>query len=80
MVLINGKYRYNLNGKEITFQWFEGQQWTKEELDAVISDILNNRESSSSYQQSSVETSHIIAPILVLTVIFTLLIIKRFRK
>jgi len=41
-VIINGKYQYNINGKEVTFQWFEGQQWTKEDLDAVISDLLNN--------------------------------------
>ena len=42
-VLINGKYQYNINGKEVTFQWFEGQQWTKEDLDAVISNLLNNK-------------------------------------
>lgn len=41
-ILINGKYQFNINGKEITFQWFEGQQWTKNDLDAVISNILNN--------------------------------------
>lgn len=41
-VVINGKYQYNINGKDVTFQWFEGQQWTKEDLDAVISNLLNN--------------------------------------
>ena len=39
-ILINGKYQFSRNGKDITFQWFEGQQWTKEDLDAVISDAL----------------------------------------
>jgi hypothetical protein len=40
-VILNGKYMYNINGKEITFQWFEGQQWTKEDLDTAISNILD---------------------------------------
>ena len=42
-VVINGKYQYNINGKDVTFQWFEGQQWTKEDLDAVISSLLDNK-------------------------------------
>jgi hypothetical protein len=37
-VMINGKYTYNVNGRDVTFQWFEGKQWTKADLDAVISD------------------------------------------
>jgi hypothetical protein len=41
-VLINGSYKYELDGKEVSFQWFEGQNWTKEELDAVINDTINN--------------------------------------
>jgi len=41
-VLINGDYKYKLDGKEVTFQWFEGQYWSKGDLDAVISDVLNN--------------------------------------
>jgi hypothetical protein len=40
-VILNGKYMYNINGKGITFQWFEGQQWTKEDLDTAISNILD---------------------------------------
>jgi hypothetical protein len=39
-ILINGNYKYKLDGNEVTFQWFEGQNWTKEDLDSVISDIL----------------------------------------
>jgi hypothetical protein len=42
-VIINGRYRYKVNGRDVTFQWFEGTQWTKEDLDAVISDLLNGR-------------------------------------
>ena len=34
-VIINGKYTYQVNGKDVTFQWFEGQQWTKADLDAI---------------------------------------------
>jgi hypothetical protein len=41
-ILINGIYKYKLDGKEVTFQWFEGQYWTKEDLDAVINDVLSN--------------------------------------
>jgi ABC-type amino acid transport substrate-binding protein len=40
-ILIDGKYQYAINGKNVTFQWFEGQQWTRGDLDAVISDVLN---------------------------------------
>ena len=39
-ILINGNYKYRLDGKEVTFQWFEGQSWTKEDLDSVINDLL----------------------------------------
>ena len=41
-ILINGSYKYKLDGKEVAFQWFEGQYWTKEDLDAVINDVLSN--------------------------------------
>jgi hypothetical protein len=41
-ILINGNYKYMLDGKEVDFQWFEGQSWTKEKLDAVIGDIISN--------------------------------------
>jgi len=42
-VMINGKYKYNINGKDVAFQWFEGQQWTKKDLDTVISNLLDNK-------------------------------------
>ncbi len=41
-VLINGKSTCNVNGKDVTFQWFEGKQWTKSDLDAAISKLLNS--------------------------------------
>ena len=40
-ILINNTYKYNVNGKDIEFQWFEGQLWTKQDLDAVLSNLLN---------------------------------------
>ena len=40
-VIINGKYQYQVNGKTVTFQWFEGQQWTRQDLDAVIASLVN---------------------------------------
>ncbi|HCT83690.1 MAG TPA: hypothetical protein DF296_00640 [Candidatus Margulisbacteria bacterium] len=42
-IVINGKYKYPVNDKVVTFQWFEGQQWTKKDLDAVINNILNTK-------------------------------------
>lgn len=42
-ILINGKYQYLLDGRKVTFQWFEGTQWSKNDLDAVLSGMLNNR-------------------------------------
>jgi hypothetical protein len=40
-VIINGKYTYDVNGKEVTFQWFEGGQWTSQDLDTVIANLLS---------------------------------------
>ena len=40
-VIINGKYTYDVNGKEVTFQWLEGQQWTRQDLDAVLANLLS---------------------------------------
>ena len=41
-VLINGEYKFKVDGKEVDFEWFEGQNWTKEDLDTVINDVLSN--------------------------------------
>jgi hypothetical protein len=40
-IIINGKFTYNVNGKDVTFQWFEGQQWTKADLESVISGLVS---------------------------------------
>lgn len=40
-VLVDGRYTYSVNGKDVSFQWFEGQQWTKDDLDAAIDSELN---------------------------------------
>lgn len=42
-VIINGKYTYQVNGKTVTFQWFEGQQWKKADLDAVLSNLVSKQ-------------------------------------
>ena len=39
-VIINGTYEYKVNGKYVEFQWFEGRQWTKQDLDAVLADLV----------------------------------------
>jgi len=45
-LLINGDYKQNINGKEVEFQWFEGQQWTKADLNVAIQNALNGNQSS----------------------------------
>jgi hypothetical protein len=39
-VIINGKYEYKINGKDVVFQWFEGSQWTKQDLDTVLAGLV----------------------------------------
>lgn len=68
-ILINEKYEYDINGKEIVFQWFEGGQWTKEDLDIVISNSLNPTEtvsvSKSVGEKSNLNIYYIIGIVLV---------------
>lgn len=52
-ILINGNYQFSHNGKNIAFQWFEGQGWTKDDLDAVIADSLANNATVAPSAQSS---------------------------
>ena len=40
-VIINGSSSYEVNGKQISFTWFEGDNWTKGDLDAVISGLAS---------------------------------------
>jgi hypothetical protein len=40
-VIINGTSRYQVNGKTVDFLWFEGQQWTKKDLDTVLAGLIN---------------------------------------
>jgi hypothetical protein len=40
-IVINGMYKYQVNGKNVEFQWFEGQQWTKNDLDTVLANLIN---------------------------------------
>ena len=40
-VIINGKVTYKVNGKDVTFQWFEGQQWTRQDLDSVLASLVS---------------------------------------
>jgi hypothetical protein len=40
-VIINGTSRYQVNGKTIDFLWFEGQGWTRQDLDTVLAGLIN---------------------------------------
>ena len=39
-VIINGTSRYQVEGKTVDFEWFEGQQWTAKDLDAVLENLV----------------------------------------
>jgi hypothetical protein len=39
-VIINGTSRYQVNGKTVDFLWFEGQQWSRQDLDTVLADLV----------------------------------------
>jgi hypothetical protein len=41
-VIINGTYEYEVDDKTVDFQWFEGQQWTEEELDTVLAGLTHS--------------------------------------
>ncbi len=83
-ILINGKYSYTYNGKEIVFQWFEGQQWTKEDLDAVIAGILSNSSSINTVNESKVPvfpTSIAVSALIVLSLgVLLIFLIMRYKK
>ena len=40
-VIINGASRYQVNGKTVDFLWFEGQQWTRKDLDTVLTGLVS---------------------------------------
>jgi len=40
-VIINGTSQYEVNGRSVDFQWFEGQQWTKQDLDTVLAGLAD---------------------------------------
>lgn len=42
-VIVNGTSNYQVNGKNVDFQWFEGQQWNKKDLDTVLSNLVNKQ-------------------------------------
>ncbi len=40
-VIINGTSQYEVNGRSVDFQWFEGQQWTRQDLDTVLAGLAD---------------------------------------
>lgn len=40
-VIINGTSTYQVDGKTVVFEWFEGQQWTAKDLDVVLASLVN---------------------------------------
>jgi hypothetical protein len=39
-VIINGASKYQVNGKTVDFLWFEGQQWSRKDLDTVLAGLV----------------------------------------
>ena len=39
-IIINGNTSYGVNGKTVYFTWFEGDNWTSDDLDSVISALV----------------------------------------
>ncbi|MGB8706906.1 MAG: hypothetical protein WCD72_03015 [Dehalococcoidia bacterium] len=39
-VIINGTSTYQVDDKTVVFEWFEGQQWTETDLDAVLANLV----------------------------------------
>lgn len=83
-ILIDGKYTYLVNNKQVTFQWFEGQQWTKADLDSVISDTLNGKSNSLPNSQTTPKPNYflyaVIGIIVVLIAVFLILAFKKKAK
>ncbi len=82
-ILVDGRYQYNVNGKEVTFQWFEGQEWTKGDLDAVISGILDNDSALSPVDAPKSNTGNIVIIFVVILAIVGLIawfLAKKLRK
>ena len=42
-VIINGKYEYQVNGKNVVFTYFEGQTWTRADLESVLSSQVSEQ-------------------------------------
>jgi hypothetical protein len=42
-VIINGTSKYQVDGRTVDFQWFEGQQWNKKDLDSVLSNLTSQK-------------------------------------
>ncbi|MGD0353359.1 MAG: hypothetical protein ABSB38_07680 [Dehalococcoidia bacterium] len=40
-VIINGTSIYQVDGKTVDFEWFEGQQWTEKDLDTVLANLVS---------------------------------------
>ena len=39
-VIINGTSSYQVDGKTVDFLWFEGQQWSRKDLDSVLAALV----------------------------------------
>jgi hypothetical protein len=83
-ILINGKYSYLIDEKQVNFQWFEGVDWTREDLEKVISGTLNddpniiNQNIVSS--NSGFPIRYFIIPIAGMVALIAFIIIRRRKK
>jgi hypothetical protein len=85
-ILINGHYQFLVNGRKVTFQWFEGTEWTRNDLDTVLSALLNNTGNVTSLANaegggslSDISVASIILAIVVIVGVF-LYVVRKKRK
>jgi hypothetical protein len=71
-LFIDGKNHFLVGGKDVTFEWFEGQEWTKQDLDAVIAAELGLPGGNSSVISLPVQTSAKPAPLEPITIVLAL--------
>jgi|WetSurMetagenome_2_1015567.scaffolds.fasta_scaffold122220_3 hypothetical protein len=71
-IFINGKDHFMVGGKDVTFEMFEGQQWTKQDLDTVIAAELGLPGGNSSVTSLPAQNSTKPAPLKPITIVLAL--------
>jgi len=71
-LFIDGKNHFLVSGKDVTFEWFEGQEWTKQDLDAVIAAELGLPGGNTSVTSLPMQASTKPAPLEPITIVLAI--------